>query len=180
MAAKASTRSKKMKSNIQNLDNNNLYIRSVITRHITLPINKVTKEITSTFAKYIKEKYEGKCIVEGFVKPGTSKINTYSSGKIMGDQIVFEVLFECYICNVVEDMILNCKAINITKAGIRAEIKDETPSPLTIFITRDQYFNNKYFASIKENDDILVKVIGCRFELNDKYISVIGGLVPKK
>ena len=77
-------------------------------------------------------------------------------------------------------MLFKCEAINITKAGIRASIVNETPSPLTIFITRDHYYNNKYFSSIEEGNDIIIKVIGCRYELNDKYISVIAELIESK
>jgi CTP synthase (UTP-ammonia lyase) len=36
---------------------------------------------------------------------------------------------------------------------------------------------SSYFNSVKENDNIKVKVIGQRFELNDKYISIIASLV---
>ena len=38
-----------------------------------------------------------------------------------------------------------------------------------------------YFSNVKENDDIKVRVIGQRFELNDKYISILAELIdPQK
>ena len=36
------------------------------------------------------------------------------------------------------------------------------------------------FGSIKEGDKITVRVIGQRFELNDKFISIIGEFVKEK
>ena len=51
---------------------------------------------------------------------------------------------------------------------------------MVVFIARDHYYKNKYFSSIKEDQQITIKVIGTRFELNDKYISVIADLVPPK
>ena len=78
-------------------------------------------------------------------------------------------------------MVINCVARNITKAGIRADI--ETPdnkSPVIIFIARDHHYNSDYFSSIKENDNIKIRVIGQRFELNDKYISIIAELIQPK
>ena len=36
------------------------------------------------------------------------------------------------------------------------------------------------FNEVKDGDKINVKVIGQRFELNDKYISIIGELVKEK
>ena len=75
-------------------------------------------------------------------------------------------------------MNLNCIAKNITKAGIRAESVDEQPSPFVLFIARDHYFASEYFNSIEENEKFVARVIAQRFELNDKYVSVIAELVP--
>ena len=61
---------------------------------------------------------------------------------------------------------------NITKAGIRAEVEDDDNS-LIIFVARDHNYLNKSFSNVKENQEIIVRVIGQRFELNDKNISVI-------
>ena len=36
------------------------------------------------------------------------------------------------------------------------------------------------FSNVKENEEINVRVIGQRYELNDKYISIIAELLPKK
>jgi CTP synthase (UTP-ammonia lyase) len=38
---------------------------------------------------------------------------------------------------------------------------------------------SSYFNSVKENDNIKIKVIGQRYELNDKYISIIASLVEE-
>ena len=71
-------------------------------------------------------------------------------------------------------MLINCLAKNITKAGIRAESADAIPSPVVVFIARDHHYNNAQFASIQVDEKFMVRVIGQRFELNDKYVSVIG------
>jgi DNA-directed RNA polymerase subunit E'/Rpb7 len=158
-----------------------IYSKSLITRSITLSINKIGKNIKQTIEKEISNQIEGKCIVEGFVRPNSSRIVTYSSGLIVnGNNILFEVVFECDICFPVEGTLISCVAKNITKAGIRAESADEVPSPVVIFIARDHHYNNNYFSSIHESDIINVRVIGQRFELNDKYVSIIAELVPLK
>ena len=93
---------------------------------------------------------------------------------------MFEVVFECDVCFPVEGMNMQCVAKNITKAGIRAESADEVPSPVVVFIAKDHHYNVSHFSEIKEGDKINVTVIGQRFELNDKYVSIIGKLVKKK
>ena len=155
-----------------------IYSKSLLTRNITLPITIIGRNIKETIENVINDHYEGKCLVEGYIKPKSSKILTFSSGVIAGDQISFEVVFECMICNPVEGMNINCIAINITKsAGIRAEIADVSPSPAVIFITRDHHYNDDYFSQIKEGDRFSATVIGQRFELNDKFISIIAKLI---
>jgi hypothetical protein len=77
-------------------------------------------------------------------------------------------------------MNLNCIAKNITKAGIRAESADEQPSPFVLFVARDHYYSSEYFNSIEENEKFIATVIAQRFELNDRYVSVIAQLVPPK
>ena len=59
---------------------------------------------------------------------------------------------------------------NKTQAGIRAVINEEV-SPVVIYITRDHHYNNKYFGSVEEGDEITAKVIGQRYELNDEQVS---------
>lgn len=154
-----------------------VYSRSLITKKIILPITAVNKNLFRTIEKTISTMVEGKCIVEGYVKSGSVKIITYSSGVVKADNILFDVVFECDICFPVAGMLLNCVAKNITKAGIRAESSEETPSPFVLFISRDHYFSDDYFNSIEENNKFVAKVIAQRFELNDKFISVIAEIV---
>ena len=160
-----------------------VYSSALLTKNIVLSMNVVGRELKSKLEKQIKSTIEGKCISEGYIKPGSIKVLTYSSGKITeGTQIHFTVVFECEVCLPVEGMLMEATAKNITKAGIRAEIvKDDlTESPVVIFIARDHHYNMDYFTTIKENDKIKVRIIGQRFELNDKYISVIAELVEPK
>lgn len=159
----------------------NIYSRSLLTRKIVLPINYIGKNLDDIIEEYIHNNFEGKCVVEGYVKPNSVKIIRYSSGIIeRGNNIVFEVVFECDICFPVEGMLVSCIVKNIVKAGIRAESSNETPSPIIVFIAKDHHFTNQQFNEIQVNDTITVRVIGQRFELNDKYISIIGELVKEK
>ena len=77
-------------------------------------------------------------------------------------------------------MIIPCVVKNITKAGIRAESAGEVPSPVVLFIAKDHHYNVPHFTDIQEGDKISVRVIGQRFELNDKYVSIIGELIKEK
>ncbi len=159
-----------------------IYSDALLTHVLEIPMNVVGSGIKDKLEKKLRATIEGKCILEGYIKPNSVKVLTYSSGKIYdGNKIHFETTFECSVCLPVEGMIMNCIAKNITKAGIRADIESpDGDSPVVIFIARDHHYNSDYFSSIKENDKIKIRVIGQRFELNDKYISIIAELIQPK
>ena len=157
-----------------------IYSQSLLTRSILLPITAIGNNLKQNIEKDIAFNFEGKCVAEGFVKNGSTKIITYSSGVIKGSDILFEVVFECMVCCPVEGMLIQCEAKNITKAGIRAESSEEKPSPVVVFVTRDHHYASQQFSDINEDDKFVARVIGQRFELNDKYVSIIAELVEKK
>ena len=155
-----------------------IYMKSLITKKIVLPVNLIGRNIKENLEKSIIRDIEGKCIAEGYIKSNSVELTTYSSGILKDAIAVFDVVFSCQICLPVEGMLIDCVAKNITKAGIRAETNEEK-SPVTIFIARDHHFSNELFSKIKENDEIRIRVIGQRFELFDETISVIGEIVNK-
>jgi len=175
------SKQQQFKNKRKDLKLENIYSRCLITKKIILPINTIGKNIKEVIEQNIKISFEGKCMTDGYIKNDSSKIITYSSGTIeRGNFITFEVVFECDVCFPVEGMLIQCVAKNITKAGIRAESANDFPSPIVVFIAKDHHYNVTNFADIKEGDKISIRVIGQRFELNDKYISIIGELVKEK
>ena len=157
----------------------NIYSQIIITQKVVIEFSELDKNIENKLLYKIKKNNEGKCIENGFVKNNSIVINNYSSGELFSDKLVYEVMFKCDICNPVENMILECNVKTITKAGIRCEIDGYDKSPLIIFLARDHHYNSKNFSEINEGDNIKVRVIGKRFEINDQYICIISELIEK-
>jgi len=154
---------------------------AVLTQKVLLSITEIGKNVKQNLEQDISYRVTGKCIAEGIVKPNSVRILNYSSGSIRKDRVEFQVMFECMICHPVEEMLIECNAKTITKAGIHAEVVDDDGTvPVTVFIARDHHFTDARFAKVIENDKLLVNVIGVRFELNDPYICVIAKLVEQK
>lgn len=158
-----------------------VYTKSLLNMKVALSMNEVGQNIKQNLERMISKRTEGKCIAEGFIRPNSIKIISYSSGIVSNDFIEFQTVFECMVCYPVEGMLMECDTKTITKAGIHAEVTDEDGNmPVTVFVSRDHHFTDKYFATVKENAKITVRVIGVRFELNDPYICVIGALVAQQ
>lgn len=154
----------------------NIYTNVMINRKIILEIAFIGDTLKSTLENVVKSQIEGLCINEGFVKPDSVRLLSYSSGILFGSNVMFETVFECKVCCPVEGLLIECVTKNVTKAGIRAETNDE-PSPVVIFISRDHNYTSSYFNNVKEDETITVRVIGQRYELNDKYISIIAEII---
>lgn len=155
--------------------NNNIYLKSILNRTIFLKYNNLGSNINGSIKKIIEGNIGGICVEEGFIKPNSCNILTYSNGVISGDKVQFDVVIECEICNMSQGVVINCIVENITKAGIKAKINDEF-NPLIIFVARDHNYLNEDFGKIENGSEISVKILGQRYELNDNQISVIGKL----
>jgi len=156
------------------------YIKSLLNMKVFLKITEIGRNIKQNLESIISSKIEGKCIVEGFIRPDSVNVIQYSSGKVNGEFVEYQTVYECMVCHPVEGMELECVCKTITKAGIHAEVTDQAGNiPITIFISRDHHISNHQFNLVKENAKLLVKIIGVRFELNDPYICAIGKLLEK-
>jgi DNA-directed RNA polymerase subunit E'/Rpb7 len=154
-----------------------VYNKSVLDTKVTLFVTEIGKNIKTNLESKIVSKIGGKCITEGYIKPGSIHIINYSSGSVNGDIIEYHVLFECMICLPVEGMLIECISRTITKAGIHAQVIDDDGNmPVTVFVARDHHHIDDRFLSVKENTKLTVRVIGIRYELNDKCICAIANL----
>lgn len=152
-----------------------LFKKQLIHERILVPFNSIGKDMEAYFEDYAKHRMEGKCRNEGYIKKDTSKVLHYSAGLLYGIKVEFIVVFEVESCMPYEDMELVCKVKNINKIGIRCIIQEEN-NPMNIFISNE---HNSHIDMDKynESDEIRVKVLGHRFELNDIFISIIAEII---
>lgn len=166
------------------IDSMELYSKILISKIINLDYNLVSTNIQDIFSTYLKHNIEGICINEGYVQPDSCKVISFTAGTIVrGNLVLFSVTFECNVCLPTIGMEIKCNVVSNVKSGIRAEIKNKDISPVVIFAAKEHHYANAQmaaqdkFANLHEGDEIIVRVNGIRFELNDKFISVIGEIV---
>jgi DNA-directed RNA polymerase subunit E'/Rpb7 len=117
-----------------------VYMKSILDTKVYLAITEIGKNVKPNLENRILVKITGKCINEGYIKPGSVKIVNYSSGNIQSDVVEFHVVFECMVCLPVEGMTIECKCKTVTKAGIHAQvIDDDNNMPVTVFVARDHH-----------------------------------------
>ena len=166
----------------QQKKNTGIYMLNILTRKVSLRFNTVGSNIQEHIKHKLIMNLEGRCPKEGYIKKNSVRVLSYSAGVIQSNNIVFDVSFECLICNPCEGQKIKVIVENITKAGIKANYYKLEEKPIIVFITRDHYYNdsNNIFKNVKENDEIYIKVIGSRFQLNDNSISVLAEPLKQK
>jgi hypothetical protein len=117
---------------------------------------------------------EGKCLEEGYLKKGSTKLIRYSCGVLKGSNIVIQVIFQGKIANPVKGQTFICVVENNTRAGIKGRL-DESENPFIVFLAKDHHPMAE-FSEIQENEKIKVVILGQRFEINDPKISIIAVL----
>ena len=163
-------------SSIQSKGKFGIYTTNLLTRKLQIPFRIIGRNVKDTLEHILSKMVEGKCMVEGFIRPGSVKILTYSNGYLYGKDAIFDVVYECQSCSLVEGMVFSCVVKNISLAGIRA-ILNEQKTPIVAFIARDHHYDRPEFSRIQEEETIKVRVIGQRFEIGDDAISVIAELI---
>lgn len=155
---------------------NDLYTPNMVTSKVILPFSEIGKNIRNVLEQHLAHAHEGKCNAEGYVRPRSTQLLTHSSGTLTNNgSVMFEVMYEYQSCNPVEGMLITCIVNTVSQAGLHAHIIPE-PSPIVVFVSRDHHYSNATFSKVKAGDEIMVRVIGQHFELNDPMVTVIAEL----
>jgi len=152
----------------------NIYFNNVLKEKICVKSKYLNENFDDYIYQLLKNKVEGKCIDEGFIKPNSIKIIKKSVGKIVGSRfmgdVTYDVLYTADICNPVIGNIMLCKVKFISKLGILGN-----NGPISIIVSR-QIMRNNDFNKINIGDTIKVEVIKKKFALNDTEIKVAAKL----
>lgn len=136
---------------------------------------------TSILYNKLKSSVEGICSRHGYIKENSVEIYKVSPGVVdligLNGYIVFDVYYYADVCNPLVGNIIKAKVINVNKFGILAEIE-----PILEIVIAKNSVNilsdsNIDLENIVPGDYINVEIIGKKFELNDKKISIIGRVV---
>ena len=74
-----------------------LYNQAIISQAVQLEIREVGRNLVGVLLTKLRTTIEGTCIAEGFVKPSSIVLLTYSSGIASGARILFNVVFQCEV-----------------------------------------------------------------------------------
>ncbi len=159
---------------------NNIFTTNILNTVIQLLPGEFNNSIDDILLEKLKNKVEGKCDKNGYIKPDSVSIIRRSMGKVLqghfNGSCSYRISYKVDICNPVEGMMVKAIVRNINKMGLFCELHDVEPSPLTIILAKQHHLKNESFEKIKINDVINIEIIGIKFNYNDTQISCIGRL----
>lgn len=157
----------------------NIFMRMLLTDKIKLEPAFLSKRYKEEVLRRLKLKLEGICSRHGFIKPNSIEIYKVCMGKVelvsLNGNVLFDVSFYADICNPLIGSVIKSKVMNVNKFGILAEaegVVDIIIAKNSVGIQSEVDLNK-----VRIGDEVLVEVVGKKFELNDKKIALIGRVV---
>ena len=138
---------------------------------------KTAEDFQELLLSKLRERMEGKCNSNGYVKPGSIEILDRTIGECENGRFTGNLLYDCKIkCDVLyptADSVVTALVIKVTKMGTWA-VLDQA---MRILLPRDLHLGSKEFDNIKEGEPVKVNIQRSRFQTNDPYIMAVGKLV---
>jgi DNA-directed RNA polymerase subunit E'/Rpb7 len=125
----------------------------------------------------LRERHEGKCNANGYVKPNSIELIARSMGQSENGRFTGNPIYDCKIkCEVlfpVAGTIMEGIVLKIVKMG--AYVVNE--EAIRILLPRDIHLNDPNFDNIQQGQTVKVRIERSRFQANDLFIMAIGRLV---
>jgi len=155
-----------------------IYKKIILTTTIFLKPGDLNHNLDDILHKRLCHKVEGICIKQGYIRPGSLRIISRSTGKMnigmFNGNISFIVKYETDICNPVVSDIIECNVLDSNKVAVNAYVENADASPLNIILARQHHIGNVKFFSLKTGDIIKIKIIGKSYSFRDTNILVFG------
>lgn len=163
-----------------------LFIPIKFKTSIQLMPNEITNDFQNTILQKLKNNLESVCSKHGYIKKDSIKIIKRSIGTFkkqnFNGNIIFELECIAEICNPAQGSIIKCKVKAKNSLGILAEGYFNNIPILEIIIPKISagIQSEINIDTVNMGDEINVEVVGKKFQLFDKHISIIGKAIKNK
>lgn len=158
---------------------------SVLTDKIKLKPIQLGKNMKDILLYHIQKKFQGTCSQHGYILENSISIIKYSAGKIidlsLNGDIEYLVTYKGVVCNPVIGSVIDAKVINKNKFGLLAKTEltyNKMKYDILEIIVPDHICT--FVADYEIGNNCKIEILGKKFELNDKKISVIGKITREE
>lgn len=119
--------------------------------------------ISDIVLNVLRQKVEGRCISDGYVKPESVVILSRSLGCMenqdFAGNVTYYLKYKADICAPKAGQVIECIIDTHDETNSVCYYGDEATSPVEIYLFRDHYIGNVEFANLKKGNKIMVKVL---------------------
>jgi DNA-directed RNA polymerase subunit E'/Rpb7 len=169
-----------------------IFIRVNLTDKIKVKPRYISSAAQTHIMAILTSRYEGKCTWHGYIKPGSIDMQKCSVGMLqdmsLNGDVIYNVNYMADVCNPIIGCTVRAKVVNMNMFGILAEnsidIDGEKVPILDVIVVKSNASNDPSvdIEAIKIGDFINIEVLGKKYELNDKKMTVVGKIIkdPKQ
>lgn len=158
-----------------------IFYRTLLNDKIKIEPKYISRDFRKHIANKLKSTVEGVCTKHGYIKEGSVELFKVSPGNVdltgLNGYVIFDTYYYADVCNPLIGNVVKATVMNVNKFGILADVMgilEIVISKSSVTIVHDSAID---VDSIKIGDSILVEVVGKKFELSDKKISIVGRIV---
>jgi DNA-directed RNA polymerase subunit E'/Rpb7 len=161
------------------MENPDIFVKVLLSEKVKLEPKYIHKNFKKEVLRRLQQKLENICSKHGFIKQHSIEIYKVQPGLVelvsLNGYIQYDVHFHALVCNPLVGTIIEAKVTNTNRFGILAE----AGSILEIIIAKNSVsiISDVNLDDIKVGDGVKVEVIGKKYELNDKKISIVGRII---
>lgn len=165
------------------------FVRAEFIDKVKVHPKYLDKNIKANVLNVLKKTKEAVCTNHGYIKKNSIEIVELDNGNIdvssFHGYIIFRVRYEALVCNPVKDNIVTARVVNVNNFGILCHssmIEDGEEIPILEIIVPKHSLSIKSEidlcdTNITPGKEVMIKIVGKKYQLNNKKISIIGIIV---
>lgn len=160
-----------------------VFTECILVDKVNLRPSDLYDDPKATVAHLLRDRYEGKCSRHGYIRTGSVKIHKLGLGQVqmvsLNGDVSYTVQFSAGVCLPVVGNVFKATVKNMNKFGVLCDVTRDRDTVMEIIVAKNspEIQSEVNLDDLRIGDAVNVEVLGRKFELNDKKISIIGRLV---
>lgn len=160
-----------------------IFTECLLTDKVSLSAIMLNENFNDRILRVLKERYEAKCSCHGYIRRNSIKIFKIGAGHVqmvsLNGDVCFAVEFTADVCLPVVGCIVKATVKNMNRFGVLCDVTRDKDTIMEIIIAKNssELKSELNLDDLKIGDAVNVEIMGRKFEINDKKISIIGRVV---
>lgn len=160
-----------------------IFTESLLADKVSLSPIQLNGDIRANIERLLRERYEAKCSRFGYIRRNSINVHKIGAGQVqmvsLNGDVCYPVEFFADVCLPSVGMVVKAVVKNMNRFGVLCEVSRDKDIVLEIIVAKNasEIVSEVNLDELKPGMSINVEILGRKYELNDKKISIIGKIV---